>query len=195
MIIVKIGGSLYSSPQLKEWIDQLTLVDGNTIVIVPGGGTFADQVRDAANQWDLSEQCSHHMAVLAMQQFAFLLAGLNVDLHLVETCKDIQSANNKGRTMVWLPYKEVSNSCDYPKNWQVTSDSLAIWLASKLSATHMCLVKSAQIDGFTHEELLASGVVDNYFTTAMNDYSGHVHFYHVSEATNFMEDLKYDRFK
>ena len=195
MIIVKIGGSLYSSPQLKEWIDQLALVDGHTIVIVPGGGPFADQVRDAASQWDLSEQCSHHMAVLAMQQFALMLVGLNENLHLVDTCKDIHSENNKGRVMVWSPYKEVSNSCDYPKNWQVTSDSLAIWLASKLSATHMCLIKSAPIDGFTHEELLASDVVDNYFATAMNNYSGHVHFYHVSQTIKFMEDLKHDRFK
>ena len=45
MWVVKIGGSLSHDPALREWLTQLWEVGGGRVVIVPGGGDFADTVR------------------------------------------------------------------------------------------------------------------------------------------------------
>ena len=62
MIVIKIGGSLFSSTHLKEWLRVIAKQSKHTIVIVPGGGPFADQVRAADQQWHLPEDHCHDMA-------------------------------------------------------------------------------------------------------------------------------------
>jgi len=190
VIIVKLGGSLYASPHLKEWCDQLASIHQQSVVIVPGGGPFADQVRDADSIWKLSDAVAHNMAVMGMQQFGCLLAHLNTDLKVIETINSISSTG----AMVWLPYNDVVAECDYPKDWRTTSDSLALWLACKLSANHLCLIKSAKIDCKSTHQLIDSDLVDNYFPIAANNYSGQVHFYHASQSTNFLKDINNGKF-
>ncbi len=190
MIVVKIGGSLYASPYLKKWCDRLANIHQQSVVIVPGGGPFADQVRDADNKWKLSEAVAHEMAVMGMQQFGCLLAYLNNNLKVIETVKSIFSAD----AMIWLPYNDVVSECDYPKNWQTTSDSLALWLACKLSANHLCLVKSTQIDNKPTNQLIDSSLVDNYFSIAAKNYSGQIHFYCASQSNNFLKDVNNGKF-
>ena len=188
MIVVKMGGSLYSSPHLQEWINELAAISQQTIVIVPGGGPFAEQVRDADAKWGLADDVAHHMAVLGMQQFGYMLTSLNANIASIESFRDVVG---KG-TYVWLPSKDVNTECHYPEDWQTTSDSLAIWLACQLSAQHLCLVKSADIKKTT-EQLVNSDLVDDYFSTAMDSYSGEIHFYHSSLAKKFMEDLRNEK--
>ena len=190
MIIVKLGGSLYASPYLKQWCDQLASIHQQSIVIVPGGGPFVDQVRDADKQWNLSEATAHEMAVIGMQQFGLLIGDINQKIKPLETINNVTSRN----PFVWLPYQDVLDDCDYPKNWQTTSDSLALWLACKLSAGHLCLVKSTDMDDQSSEQLADSDLVDDYFSTAMANYLGHIHFYHASHATHFINDLNNGKF-
>ena len=45
MWVVKIGGSLSHDPMLRKWLVELCEVGGGRVVIVPGGGDFADKVR------------------------------------------------------------------------------------------------------------------------------------------------------
>jgi aspartokinase-like uncharacterized kinase len=190
VILVKIGGSLYASAYLKQWCDQLASVHQQKIVIVPGGGPFADQVRDADKQWKLSAAVAHSMAVMGMQQFGLLISSINENIYLLETVNAITNKN----PAVWLPYQDVLNDCNYPKNWQTTSDSLALWLANKLSAHHICFIKSAEINNQTTEQIISSDLVDDYFPTAAANYSGNIHFYHASHATNFVNDLNNGKF-
>jgi aspartokinase-like uncharacterized kinase len=190
VIIVKIGGSLYASPHLKEWCEQLAEIHQQPIVIVPGGGPFTDQVRDADQKWKLSDAVAHNMAVMGMQQFGLLISSINNNIKPLETLNNIASEN----PVVWLPYKDVLADCGYPKNWQTTSDSLALWLACKLSADHLCLVKSAKVDNQSTEELASADIVDNYFSIAADNYSGSIHFYHASQATHFIKDLNNGKF-
>ena len=184
MIIVKIGGSLYNSPYLKEWLNQLTCLDGQQIVIVPGGGPFADQVRKASEKWNIDDISAHHMAVLAMQQYAFLLSSINSNLELLYSYKDITNQ----KLMVWLPYRDVSNECDYPKNWQTTSDSLAVWLTCQLSAQNMSIVKSAEVESKIYNKNIHSHLIDEYFSHATINFTGEIKFYHSSQAKQFICD-------
>ena len=43
-IVVKLGGSVVRSPELDAWLDALAKGAGR-IVVVPGGGALADEVR------------------------------------------------------------------------------------------------------------------------------------------------------
>ena len=190
MIIVKVGGSLYASPYLKQWCDQLASIHPQPIIIVPGGGPFADQVRDVDQQWNLSEVVAHNMAVMGMQQFGLLISAINKNIEPLDTIKKITNET----PVVWLPYQDVLTDCDYPKNWHTTSDSLALWLACNLSANHLCLVKSATIDDQSTQQLMSSDLVDNYFSTAVGNYSGHVHFYHASDSSHFVKDINNGKF-
>lgn len=189
MIILKIGGSLYSSSYLKEWCDRLANIK-SPIIIVPGGGPFADQVREVEKKWNLSDSIAHKMAIMGMQQFGSLLININNKL------LPLESANNDFTDMphVWMPYQDILTECDYPKNWQTTSDSLAVWLASKLSADHLCLVKSAQIDSSLIDRYDSSELVDNYFSVAVKSYAGQIHFYHASQSNDFITNINNGKF-
>ena len=52
-----------------------------------------------------------------------------------------------------------------PANWHVTSDSLAAWLAARLNAKHLVLVKSARppVEQISLERLVKDGFVDASF--------------------------------
>jgi len=82
MWVVKLGGSLLGSPELPRWLDTLVQVSDGKVVIVPGGGIFADAVREAQKLAHVSDATAHHLALCAMDQFGLLLAGMNPSLVL-----------------------------------------------------------------------------------------------------------------
>lgn len=191
MIVVKIGGSLYSSSHLREWISHIVTANNQPIIIVPGGGPFADHIRNVDKKLKLSSECSHDMAVMAMQQFGHVMCDLDPSLELLHTVEDMRIISTSA---IWAPYDLVRKHCPYPKNWQTSSDSLSVWLATFIKASHLCLVKSAQINTDL-EAALNSDLVDEYFTTALNAYQGKLHLYHASEASLFTRQLENEYFK
>ena len=77
MLIIKLGGSLYDTKELVLWLNLLTSEQiQQAIVIVPGGGPFADQVRLGQQTHQLGNSSAHHMALLAMAQFGILISDL-----------------------------------------------------------------------------------------------------------------------
>ena len=143
--VIKLGGSLYGSEYLIKWLDAIANSDRHNIIIVPGGGPFADLVRDVDKQFNLEQEHAHNMAVLGMQQYGTLMASLCPRLSLVSTEKEVHQCWEEGKAVIWEPYKMVYHDCTLEKSWQVTSDSLAAWLAEQLSADHLLFIKSAQI--------------------------------------------------
>src|SRR3546814_1733087 len=73
--VVKLGGSLAGGPELTGWLDALA-AGGGSIVLVPGGGPFADAVRTMQRRWSFGDATAHHLALLAMEQYGLMLAGL-----------------------------------------------------------------------------------------------------------------------
>ena len=139
---VKLGGSLADSHCLILWLEALSQTSA---VIVPGGGRFADAVRQAQMHWHFDEQTAHHMAILAMQQYGRMLAGLCPKLIAATTLEDL--AKHRGQATVWLPNPEKLDEAGIPASWDVTSDSLAAWLAHQLCIENLLLVKSvAELD-------------------------------------------------
>lgn len=162
MWVVKIGGSLADDPLLSAWLQELAALGGGRVVIVSGGGDFADQVRQAQERWHFDDLAAHNMAVLAMAQGAYMLQGLCPDLMLAFSEADIAAALRRAKVPVWVPLPWLLSRDDAGlANWELTSDSLAAWLANQLNAERLLLVKSCEVPpGAQLRDWVAAGIVD-----------------------------------
>lgn len=185
--VIKIGGSLYGSKYLEEWLNMLQALGSHQLVIVPGGGPFADLVRNTDKRLNLELAHAHHMAVLAMQQFGCLMASLCPGLGLASSRKQIQACWNDGKTAIWEPYSLVSQQCELPKTWDVTSDSLAAWLAGYLSVAQLLFVKSSPLtlSEMPVNQLQKHGCVDPVLPELLAGTKIAAHFLHKSKAREF----------
>ena len=165
MWVVKIGGSLLGSPELERWLELFVKYSDGHIIIVPGGGVFADAVREAQKLSKISDACAHKLAVLAMDQFGLLLANMNPLLATARTECEIDERTWQHRAIVWLPSHMVFADDNIPQSWDVTSDSLAAWLATKLNAKQLILVKSDKPSAsqLCLKQMTVDGVVDEAF--------------------------------
>jgi aspartokinase-like uncharacterized kinase len=158
-IVVKVGGALLRYPQ--EFASVLTTIADvsreRRVLIVPGGGPFADVVRDLTLR--PSDDAAHWMAILAMDQHAYLIADRLADAAVVETPPTIAVAIEGGRLPVLAPFGWLNRVDPLPHSWDVTSDSIAAWVAGELSAQLLVLVKAP---GATGDRL-----VDGYFQRAL----------------------------
>jgi 5-(aminomethyl)-3-furanmethanol phosphate kinase len=170
--VVKLGGSLSRDTALKDWLSMLAKPRASKVVIVPGGGPFADGVREAQARWSFDDQSAHKMALLAMEQYAHLLSALEPRLALADNPIALTSA----RVSVWLPSKMALAAPEIPATWDVTSDSLAAWLAIKLGARRLILVKSLASSALSKSisDLVGSGVVDRGFPRFAKVYEGDI---------------------
>lgn len=137
-IIVKIGGSLTRGAAPRRLLARLAAEQG--LVVVPGGGALADQVRAVQPQWALSDAAAHRMALLAMEQMAHAMLDLEPRLLPARTPAELATAAARG-TALWLPAAMTLGHPGIPESWDVTSDSLALWLAAELRAERLVLVK------------------------------------------------------
>src|SRR6201999_873925 len=138
--VVKLGGSHAGSAHLDAWLDALAACGGRA-VIVPGGGPFADAVRAAQGSMGFDDAAAHHMALLAMEQFGLALASKRPGLGVVASRDDIGTALRVGKVPVWGPTAMALAAKEIPASWDVASDSLAAWLAGRIGATRLLLVK------------------------------------------------------
>ena len=165
MIVIKLGGSLAEIGVLKQCLAraQEKFLCPST-VIVPGGGKFADQVRMAQTAWHFDDRTAHRMALLAMQQMALLMHGLAPQLQLAGTIQEIHRCLSGNQNVLWSPDITELDRAGVRSEWDVTSDSLAAWLAGKLAADELILVKSAKIDaGCNLTDLVRRKVIDSAF--------------------------------
>ncbi len=164
MWVVKVGGSLERCASLPLWLEVLAAAGGRAVV-VPGGGGFAEAVRACERHWGLAGHVSHRMAIGAMGQFARMLCGFDQRLVMAGDDAAIRSALAKRRTPVWAPVPEaLGTRPEIEPSWRVTSDSLAAWLAARLSAS-LILIKA--VSRPAEETRIASlsrvGFVDDAF--------------------------------
>jgi aspartokinase-like uncharacterized kinase len=170
MWVVKIGGSLSHDPMLRKWLVELCEVGGGRVVIVPGGGDFADKVRQYQSEWRFDDLAAHNMCLLAMTQYAILMQGILPELVLASSEAKIRRALRDGHVAVWVPTALMRDTPDAMSNWDTTSDSLAAWLSTMLNAERLIVVKSCAIPETERLETLAAmGVVDRRFVDYVSE--------------------------
>jgi dihydroneopterin aldolase len=166
--VVKLGGSTAGHDEMKVWIAALA---GSSLplVIVPGGGPFADQVRSAQKGMGFSDAAAHAMAILAMDQFGHVIVDSHKRFSAARSIEEIEQASAVGKIPVWLPSALATPAQDIPASWEITSVSLAAWLAGKLGAEALLLVKQSR--AFTGDDgvadLMARGIVDTYLAAML----------------------------
>jgi aspartokinase-like uncharacterized kinase len=201
MWVVKIGGSLLGSPELARWLEIFAKFSDGQVVIVPGGSLFADAVREAQNLSNASDAVAHKLAVIAMDQFGLLLAGLNPALATASSELEIAERGWQHRGIVWLPSKMVLADDTIPKSWQVTSDSLSAWLANKLGAQQLVLIKARSLDKYSKtspvpvEELIEHDLVDSQFIDFTAGQNYQTWLLDKSDHTLFEHDLSLQKLK
>jgi dihydroneopterin aldolase len=165
-IILKIGGSLTESEAAAQLIRGLAARRPQKLLIVPGGGEFADAVRAAQSRHGLDEGTAHHMALLAMQMVGMILANLAPGFVLAETVDEFASVWQRRLTPVWAPARMVLAATGIRASWDVTSDSLSAWLAGQIGAARLVVAKSCAVPptiANNARELAAAGLVDAGF--------------------------------
>ena len=168
--IVKLGGSLLRDPRLREWLQMLAEFGGGLVTVVPGGASFADAVREAQARWHFDDVVAHNMAVLAMAQTAHMLHGLEPRLVTAADEGQIRQVLHAGRAALWMPLALLRDAPDLLTSWEVTSDSLALWLARRQNAERLVIVKACTVDSdLTLTELTSRGTVDARFAQWARD--------------------------
>ena len=152
-LVVKVGGSLLSH---IPWLVPVLIASPRPLLVVPGGGLFADTVR----LLPVDDDAAHWMAIVAMDQLGWVLAsqGMATTRRLAQP----------GKPCVLLPYCVMRRQDTLPHTWDVTSDTMAAWVAGTLGAELLVLksVDGIRVDGILQEEItepLASDVVDPCF--------------------------------
>ncbi len=170
MWVVKLGGSLSRDPLLKDWLECLLETGGGRVVIVPGGGAFADQVRTHQAHWHFDDLAAHNMAILAMAQYGIMLRSICPQLVPAPGDDEIRRALRKGRVPLWQPLALMRDTPDELTHWGATSDSLSAWLAKRLHAERLVLVKACPVDAeATLASHIAAGIVDQSFDAFTRD--------------------------
>src|SRR4029077_18623936 len=104
-------------------------------------GPFADAVRDVDDRLQLSDEAAHWMAILAMDQYAHVIAERLTGGTLVWDRREIADALSKGRVPVLRPSRWLREADPLPHSWDVTRDSIAAWIAGQLGARQLIFVK------------------------------------------------------
>ena len=176
-MVVKVGGSLLESGSLSSLLTTLgELAKAHRLVVVPGGGPFADTVRRACSLHDPGTSAAHWMAILAMDQHAHYLSGLLPAARVTTGPDEIASVHAEGLLPVLAPFRWLQAADPLPHGWHVTSDSISAWVAARLSARRLVLLKSVEGVAGADGEILAEaplraaatcGIVDEHCERAV----------------------------
>ena len=162
ILVVKLGGSFAAGGRLRPWLNAIMQGAGRTI-LVPGGGPFADAVRAAQQVMGFDDAAAHQLALAAMRQYGLALAALEPGLVPAGSEGEIAGALRGGQVPVWLPEAMALRDSAIAPCWDVTSDSLALWLAVQVQARAVILVKQVKPEGSTAAQLAEAGIVDRAF--------------------------------
>jgi aspartokinase-like uncharacterized kinase len=160
-VLVKVGGGLagIDGGLASACAAVAAAARRHPVVVVPGGGPFADAVRDFDRRHGLSPDAAHWMAILAMDQYAWALAERIEGGVVVESAGEVGAALAAGRVPVLAPAAWMRAADVLPHAWDATSDSVAAFLAGALGAAALVLIKPERGD--------LSELVDSCFTATL----------------------------
>ena len=141
-VVIKVGGSLAVHPEkLRSLCVKLSEISKKQkLLIVPGGGEFADIVRKHDKKFTLSRVASHRMAILGMDQYGLLLSDLTPNSCAVSSLEEAKKASDSGKLPVFLPSQFMLKEDPVENSWDVTSDSIAVYIAEKAGIGKVVLI-------------------------------------------------------
>jgi len=149
---LKIGGSLAEEPDILRalCLELSEMAKNHRITAVPGGGRFADVVRELDERFHLHDTVSHNMAILAMDQYGIFLSSITPGSRTTATLDGARQHSDAKHLPILLPSKLMSRADPLPHSWDVTSDSIAGYIAGELGSEKLILV--TDVDGVYTED-------------------------------------------
>ena len=171
MWVLKIGGSWITNPNLTRLLKTLDKKKKGKMIIVAGGGCFADSVRFAFKKTKMSEKIANTLALKSTEIFCSYLKDINKKLYLTTNQRFRENSLN-----VWLPSLILSNEKSFKKNWNSTSDSVAAWLSTNIKAEGLVFIKS--LKGFKKinklGDLQKKNIIDKNTSTYLKSFKGEI---------------------
>jgi aspartokinase-like uncharacterized kinase len=138
-VVVKVGGGLLRAEGLdglrRGCAEVVAMAQRRPVLVVPGGGPFADAVRAVDAEVGLADDVAHVLALRAMDQLGVLLHGL---LPAAEPLSGLVAPDALGLLLVSPAFEDRP---EVPRSWAVTSDSLAVLAAATIGAPEAVLLK------------------------------------------------------
>ncbi len=158
--VLKVGGSLSRCPlKLRVLCLKIgVLSKKHRLIVVGGGGEFADVVREFDKRLCLTATAAHRMAILGMDQYGLVLSDLLPNAVATESIEKAQDMFDHGRLPVFLPSRLMFKENPLENSWDVTSDSIALYIARLLDACRVILI--TDVDGiYTDNPKVNSGAI------------------------------------
>ncbi len=150
--VVKIGGSLTLYPEkLRTLCLKISEISKEEqLIVVPGGGEFADVVRCLDKSFHLSFSTSHGMAILGMDQYGMLLSDLIPGSITTNKLEEVKYFFDLNKLPIFLPSQLLLREDPLENSWDLTSDSIAVYIADRLQVTKVLLV--TDVDGIYNSD-------------------------------------------
>ncbi len=170
LVVFKLGGSLLECPDWPRRLRSLweSRPRNETRLVVVGGGRAADLVREWDRRFALGETRAHDVALAALFATEALVAALFPELRRIDSVERAASLLTPDTTglICARAFLDAEESSDrpVPRHWEFTTDSIAAWIARRLSADELVLLKSADPTPVpTLPELQRAGLIDREF--------------------------------
>jgi len=139
ILVLKLGGSLFDVPDLFRKIETLWGGENVPLWIVPGGGGFVEEIRrlDAVHNWPA--QMAHQLALSAMSLTARMVVEGHSQFDLVHSPAECRIRPHRIKVIDIASWDEVRT---LPASWDLTSDSIAAWIAFRFGSGRLLLAKS-----------------------------------------------------
>jgi probable H4MPT-linked C1 transfer pathway protein len=170
VVVVKVGGSLAREPGALARALQALAGARPRPLVVPGGGPFADAVRRVHAGGGLSEETAHRMALHALGQSALWMQELALQSGpalVVRSPEEVARAVEAGALPILASAEWLAHAEALPASWDVTSDSIAAWVAGKIGARRLLLLKSFALESSRVEAENLGDAVDAHFARAL----------------------------
>ncbi|WP_437191465.1 amino acid kinase family protein [Planctomicrobium sp. SH527] len=176
--VLKVGGSLFDLPEFASRLREYLDTEAGGVVIVAGGGRFADEIRRLQQIHNFSNEIAHNLAINTMSTSARLLGEI-LQLPVIHSWSEIAGTFSRNQIAVLDVSLKVFNEGEahprylldglheLPASWDVTSDSIAAWVAIRSQAERLILGKSVSLPPapYTLQSLANAGYVDAQFPT------------------------------
>lgn len=132
-LVVFLPNSLLQSKELKSWLDAVASYKLPAVICVEASPLALPQAKIAP--------ANRRINLLAIEQNAWVLAGMDDRCVVVESRTEMDWAMKNGQMSVWAPSKMVLDAVDKPAFGAKPLD-LAAWFAAEFSADHVSILGS-----------------------------------------------------
>ena len=180
--VLKLGGSLFPEKAIelcKAIVDLNNSIEYHhkKILLICGGGAFANKIRDYDYDLHFSNTANHNTAIICMDIIGTLLADKVDGLESVKSIENAISVADQGKLPVLIPSFIMERNDPLKHAWSVSSDSIALYLSNLLKAK---LLIATDVDGiYTHDpshddakfiEIISAKKLLNFGETSVDEF-------------------------